>query len=402
MSSVKIIYDEKRITKDGLVPIWLRIIKNRKPKYISLSVKVKPSDWDIKNNRVKKSHPNSQRINNYIASKIADAEGILLDIETSAKFVTPKKVKDIVLGKSSESFIRYAEEHIERLRKEGKITTMLKYKVSLDKLKTYLNQKDITFDEMTVSFLKGYHDYLRFTLGNCLNTIHCNIKCFRKLINDAIQEEIMTIDKNPFLRFKLKTENTKRNFLTEDEIKLVEELILDPGKMIYHSRNMFIFACYTGGIRISDLLQLTWNNYDGERLLIRTQKTDSVLSILVPIKAREIIEQYITVNTQPTDFIFPFLKNHIDYSAPELLYKAISSANAFVNSHMKEIAEKLEFDKRLNFHTSRHTWATRALRKGMRIEYVSKLMCHKNLKVTQHYAQIVNEELEAAMEVFND
>ena len=44
----------------------------------------------------------------------------------------------------------------------------------------------------------------------------------------------------------------------------------------------------------------------------------------------------------------------------------------------------------------------RALKKGMRIEYVSKLMGHAAIKETQVYAKIVNEELEKAMEVFNE
>jgi len=52
--------------------------------------------------------------------------------------------------------------------------------------------------------------------------------------------------------------------------------------------------------------------------------------------------------------------------------------------------------------TARHTLATRALRKGIRIEYVSKLPGHATIKETQVYAKIVDEELDMAMEVFNE
>ncbi len=55
----------------------------------------------------------------------------------------------------------------------------------------------------------------------------------------------------------------------------------------------------------------------------------------------------------------------------------------------------------MNFHSSRHTWATRAVRKGMRIEYVSRLMGHASIKTTQIYAKIVAEELDKAMDVFD-
>ncbi len=73
----------------------------------------------------------------------------------------------------------------------------------------------------------------------------------------------------------------------------------------------------------------------------------------------------------------------------------------FANKNLKFIALKAGIEKNISFHSSRHGWAIRALQKGMRIEYVSKLMGHTNLKTTQIYAKIVNEELDKAMNVFN-
>ncbi len=92
----------------------------------------------------------------------------------------------------------------------------------------------------------------------------------------------------------------------------------------------------------------------------------------------------------------------IDYSDPVLLFKAISSNTAYTNKNLKMIADKAEINKNISFHSSRHTWATRALRKGMRIEYVSKLMGHSTIKTTQVYTKIVNSELDNAMNVFDE
>jgi integrase/recombinase XerD len=66
------------------------------------------------------------------------------------------------------------------------------------------------------------------------------------------------------------------------------------------------------------------------------------------------------------------------------------------------IKTKLKLKKHISFHVSRNSWATRALRKGMRIEYVSKILTHSDLKTTQIYAKIVNSELDKAMDVFNE
>ena len=150
------------------------------------------------------------------------------------------------------------------------------------------------------------------------------------------------------------------------------------------------------------MLQLKWEHFDGERILLKTHKTGAVVSIKVPDKALKILELYKQPGLQETDFIFPFLKNDRDYSDPRLLFRAISSHTAYTNSDLKDLASDAGITKKLNFNSSRHTWATRALKKGMRIEYVSKLMGHTTIKTTQIYAKIVNEELDKAMEIFNE
>ena len=96
------------------------------------------------------------------------------------------------------------------------------------------------------------------------------------------------------------------------------------------------------------------------------------------------------------------LPNGIDLNDPQVSYNQISSATAYINKNLKLLATKAEIEKPLSFHISRHTWATRALRKGVSIDKVSKLMGHAQLRETQIYAKIVNEELDKAMDVFND
>lgn len=58
------------------------------------------------------------------------------------------------------------------------------------------------------------------------------------------------------------------------------------------------------------------------------------------------------------------------------------------------------FRKR-RIYTARHSWAIRALQRGMRIEYVSKILGHASVKQTEVYARVMNIELDKAMEIFN-
>jgi integrase len=220
-------------------------------------------------------------------------------------------------------------------------------------------------------------------------------------MNDAINQGKMKRADYPFYAFKLKNEPTQRAFLSEKELEAIEKIKLQAPTSLSLTRDIYIFSAYAGGIRISDLLLMKWNNFDGERLNFKVSKTGRELNIKLPDSSLKILKKYHTKVSQPSDFIFPFLDNDLKVEDPRILYKAISSATALGNKNLKIIASGAKVNKSISFHTARHTFATRALRKGIRIEYVSRLLGHANIKETQVYAKIVNQELDKAMDVFN-
>jgi len=256
-------------------------------------------------------------------------------------------------------------------------------------------------NEINYDFLKKYEEYLVTEKENVVNTITSNFKIIRKIINDAVKENIITHNDNPFYSIKLKNESSKREFLTDEELLAIEKLNLPADTNICDYRNAYVFATYAGGLRISDILQLKWQNFDGQRINIMMAKTNRQLNIKLPNKAVSIINIYKKEDSKPEHFIFPFLRNDKDYSSPKVLLNSLSSATTMANKSLIKIAKDAKIKKHLSFHTSRHTFATRALRMGIRIEYVSKLLGHTSIKETQIYAKIVNEELDKAMDVFN-
>lgn len=70
------------------------------------------------------------------------------------------------------------------------------------------------------------------------------------------------------------------------------------------------------------------------------------------------------------------------------------SSNQKVNAYLKEIADVCGITKKMTFHIARHTFATTVtLTNGVPIETVGKMLGHRNLKTTQHYAKILDKKV---------
>lgn len=411
-SSVKIVWRTEKMNSKGEAPLYLRIIKNRKPKYIALGVIVHKDNWDEENKRVKKGMRNSQRINNLISNKFAEAENQMLELETHSKDISSTKIKENIMGKASPDFFEYCTVYFKLIK--GKIagSTYDKADGVIKKMKEYAGTKSVTFEHLTGLWLKEYESFMRedkvnkkgeTIKGNKTNTIFANMKIIRRIVNEAVKDKVIKFDENPFLHYKCKWEKTEKTFIIDSEVDAIYNIDIEPEGRIFDTKNAYVLSADAGGLRISDICKLKKRNYDGERIFIYTKKCKGVpVSVKLPQRAKEILDFYCKLGDNPDDYVFPFLDNSVDYSDEDFLTKAIDSQDTLCNKALGAITDLAGIDKHLTFHTSRHTWATRALRKGMRIEYVSKLMGHEDIKTTQIYAKIVNEELDKAMDVFNE
>jgi len=402
MASVSIVFRKDKVNKKGEAPVHLRIIKERKISYISTGVLLPIDLWDADKNKIKSKHKNSARLNSFITNKFAELQDQVYEHETLSKSTTTRQLKEKINGKSAVPFFAFADEAVATYKAEGKISTHITHKATIHTLKNYVRSDNLMFQDITPEFLGRYERYLKGTINIKTNTVHKHLKFLRKLFNDALRLDMIEYQHNPFPKYKLKLEKTSRQFLDEDELKAIEDVQTIPGERMDLHKKMFIFASYAGGLRISDVLKLRWQNFDGTHLHIGIHKTKTQLSVKLPNKAIEIINQYHRVQAKPSDFIFPMLANDVDLNDPQTSYNEISSATAYVNKNLKLLAEKAKVEKPLSFHISRHTWATRALKKGVSIDKVSKILGHAQLRETQIYAKIVNSELDKAMDVFND
>jgi integrase len=401
MASVSIIYRKDKLNAKGEAPIHFRIIKDRKISYISSGIMLPQEHWDSKKNCIKAKHTNSARFNEYLTTKYAELQDEVFEQETHQKSLTSRQLRDKIYGKKPSDFFTFADDTLKVYLSEGKISTHDRGLSIINKLKEYVKHKNIAFQDITVDFLNAYEKHLSENEHNCVNTINANFRFIRKIFNDAYNQELIEHHLIPFNKYKMKTEKTERVYLSEEELTKIEKYSSTKYTKLNLHRDMFVFAAYTG-LRVSDMLQLQWKHFDGQHINFIIKKTGTQLSIKLPNKCLDLLNRYKLAEEDKNAFIFTMLPANLDLNNPRELHSAISKATAYINKNLDLMAIDLELDKHISFHISRHTFATRALRKGISIDKVSKLMGHAQIRETQIYAKIVSSELDKAMDVFND
>ena len=388
-------------------PVYLKITKDRKTCYISTGYHLHVTEWNGEAQKVLSKHSNSVRMNMLLSSKIQELWAIALRYEDRRMPFTAQDLKEAFCGGGKEHFIQYANEVNERRLESDsddgiKLGTYIRYQSVVRKLSDYIGHKNVRLLDITSDFLNNYKRYLKNELKNRPNTINSNLRCIRCIINLAKKDGLLSPDANPFAYVSMPSEDSSRGFLTSVELDALERVDLIEGSKMDLHRDMFLFAASAAGIRIADLLLLRRRSYDGEYLHYKMRKNGKDQRILLPTKAKQIIDKYVSLGGKDMDeFIFPAIKLFPKVTQEEIIFRAISSATAYVNKDLKIIASKAGIDKRISFHVSRHSFGTHAITKQIPLETVAQLMGHSDSNTTRIYAKWTDQVLDQAMRKFD-
>jgi len=143
--------------------------------------------------------------------------------------------------------------------------------------------------------------------------------------------------------------------LTNLEITMIADYKLTPGSEMSIHRDLFLFSYYVGGLRLSDILTLKWDNFDGNNIHFYSSKSNSPSIISLSSEAMTIITKY-SQNRKKDDFIFPVLAGWIDDHDNENINKKISILAKLINTNLNTIARMAGIDKNLCYHVSRRVF----------------------------------------------
>lgn len=370
--------------------LMLRITVNRKHIRLKLMYSILPSHFNPKGKAskyVRSSHPDHARINQYLESKILLAKDEVAKLENDGKAITPSIVRAKILQPKTFDLFVFGETFKSELLKHGNAGNYKKYRTILNSLKAFVKKEELFFDEIDLDFLDRYQTFLKDE-GKAQTTVHGYVGRIRSLFNKAMQRGVIEVGTTPFINFRIKQGKVTKERLTELEIIKIESLDLKEFSLLWHVKNSFLFAYYNAGIRISDILLMTWDQIQDGRLIYRMYKTSKYHSLLLKEKPLTILEKYKGRNES---FIFPFLSDRYDYRDPMFLHNQIVAKTALINKYLKQIAKKAEISKTITTHTARHSFADLARQKTDNIYNLSKTLGHSSLKVTEAYLSSFDE-----------
>jgi integrase len=441
MASAKIILWKHDKKKDGSFPLALRITKNRKTRYVFTGQNILEKDWDESLNKVKKSHPNSTRLNNFLLKKLSEAQTTLLDDETNNENLSTVQIKRKVKRTGSNvSFYQLASERIRnkyikgtfsvakaelsilyniqefvnlnsldpqqsvidgiKLRRIARISNGKKYgHATLKELQMFSKNESLSFEDIDTAFITKYKTFCASCLGQKTRTITNQLIFIRTVFNLAIKENIVNAKHYPFAgeKEKIRIKSGNKIGLTKEEIEEIEALELVAQTSIWHTKNVWLFSYYFAGVRISDVLGMKWSNFVDGRLYYQMNKNEKPVSLKIPDKANAILQSYKEDRQSPDDYVFPFLKK-ADPTSKVDTYIKVKNATKLMNKYLKQIANRCDIEKNLSNHIARHSFGNIA---GDRINplMLQKLYRHTNLKTTINYqGNFIHKDADEALD----
>lgn len=401
MATIKVLLHPKNDGSGGKIyRVAIRVTKDRKQNYLYLANLNRKDEWDNEARKVTKENPKYSQLNRLIRKRYDTIEDLILEYEASKKSYSARQIIDEVKGaKAGDTFFQLAEEHVTNLRKAKKHNRAISDNSKINRFLEFVESKNLNFSEIDETLLNRFKYYLQAKGTVSERSIMNILILIRLLYNRAIKMGIVDRKYYPFGtdKIRIKLPETLKIGLDESEIRRIENLDLQEGTTIAHTRNVFLFSFYLAGIRIADVLKMKWSDIKQDRLYYKMGKNNKVVSIKLPERVISILEIYKKDQKKAGDFIFPELKKANTKDARDV-YAKIKTATKKLNNNLSEIAALAEIDKKLTNHIARHSFGNIA---GDKVppQMLQKLYRHGHLTTTIGYqGNFIHKDTDDALE----
>lgn len=379
-----------RLLKNGEASVCMRITVNGTRVENNIRKSIDPALWSQAKETARGKSRRACDLNTYIEEARIKLYQIFCELEQQNRPVTAHLLQELFFGQEKPEEVRTLlgtmQEHNDQCRAlvgtDYALITVRRYESCRRYLAELIRQRygkeDLPLAEVNGELVRAFAFYLKTEKGCQQNTVIRYMKCLKKITNLARANDWMA--KDPFLGIRFHEKEVVREFLTMDELQTIyhKEFPLERLTLV---RDVFIFAAFTG-LAFIDVQQLAPEHIvrdNNGNLWIRKprQKTKNMCNIPLLDIPQEILRKY---------------ANHPTCRKKGVLLPV--PCNQKMNSYLKEIADICMIRKNLTTHCARHSYATSVcLANGVSLENVAKMLGHANIKMTQHYARVLDSSI---------
>lgn len=373
---------KSRTDKNGKSPITMTIGANGERAEFQTGKKIEPENWDNGKQQAKGKTTEAKLLNTYLSQLRNKVYLKEIELMQRGFLITARLLRDAVVDKVEalnektlfQVFSEHNEEQGKMIGKGISKSTHWLSEYTYRLLKEHVEQKykrsDLYLRELNIGFIQAFHTFLRTDKGMAQNSSTKHLKLLKKIINVAVANSYMTF--NPFMTYKVEREPVEIDFLDEEELRRIINFDT-PLPRLERAKDMFLFGCFTG-LSYIDIKTLAPEHFERDgagRIWIKKRRVKTGVLSRIPL--------------------LPIAKMILDkYRGGEKLLPIQDPAD--VNKYLKDIAILCNINKRITFHTSRHTFAsTVTLANNISLEIVSKMLGHTNTRMTTHYAKLVDK-----------
>lgn len=384
-----------KVNKVGKAPIEVLITLGDERVVFSTGKLVALESWNKDKQCVRGVNPEAVSLNEYLKNmrvRIYDEE---LKLVKHGFAVTATLLRDALLNKveliKEETILGIYRKHNElQFKQIGMGVSKGTYsnsKHGLNLLEKFINdtynRDDVFLRELNRDFIEEFRIWLLTEHHLSHNGAVKYLALLKKVVNRAVANNKMSF--NPFATYRLERQTVSPDFLTEDELRKIINFN-SPLPRLEQTRDMFLFACYTG-LSYIDVKTLKPEHLERDkqgRMWIKKHRVKTGVLSRIPL--------------------LPSAKMLLDkYAGNETLMPIFSPKD--INLFLKDIAILCNIDKRVTYHTARHTFAsTVTLANNVSLIVVSKMLGHSNVRMTEHYAKLVDtcigEEMDKLMNTY--
>ena len=380
-STFNILYyiDRRRVKADGTTAVLCRISIDAKNAVVNTGICCFPETWDAK-----KGETNSARTNRQLAEFKRQMTELYDEQVKNQGVVSAEILKNLVDKKvvKPTTLLTMGEWERERLLVRSEvINSRSSYRASQyyqDYLRDFIVSKgkeDWPLADVTADFGNEYKIYLSRKKALGPSQMNHALRWLNRLTYLGVDMEVIRFNPLEDVEYFKKPE-PKHKFVTREDVKQILALQVDTERdeLI---RRWFIFSMFTG-LAYADAAALYPHHIgktaDGRRY-IRINRKKTKVEAFIPLHpiAEQILDLYNT--SDDTKPVFPLP------SRDEAWF------------HVHEIGFAIGREENLSPHQARHTFGTMLVSEGICVESIAKMMGHSNIRSTQTYAKITDDNI---------